>query len=316
MNPYKNIVFLFVLVGGAFQGISQEKTSEFPPYTIDYIYEKLNKNYPFIIPIQPLSSKDIVSKENVVYKTIGDRTLQADIYMPAGKSKHPYPTVLLIHGGGWLTGSKENQRVMAQHLALNGFVAITVSYRLGYEAPYPAAVLDLKDAVRWTRENATTYNINPNQIAVLGGSAGAHLATLIGVTPNSSLYGKDDNVSDAVQAIINIDGIVSFIHPEAAAEGKMASIWLSGSREENYHNWKEASPLEYVNGSAPPILFINSSQPRFHAGRDDMITILDMHHIYSEVHTLDESPHSFWLMQPWFDTTLTHVINFLNKVIK
>jgi len=315
MKQYKNIVFLCMLIGGTFQGISQEKTSEFPPYTIAYIYEKLNKKYPFITPIQPLISKEIVAKENVVYKTIGDQTLQADIYMPKSKSKHSYPAVLLIHGGGWLTGSKENQRVMAQHLALNGFVAITASYRLGYDAPYPAAVHDLKDALRWMRENADTYHINPNQIAVLGGSAGAHLATLVGVTPNSSLYGKNDKISDEVQAIVNIDGIVSFIHPEAAAEGKMASIWLNGSKEDNYHNWKEASPLEYVNGSAPPILFINSAQPRFHAGRDDMIAILNRHHIYSEIHTLADSPHSFWLMQPWFDTTLNHVLNFLNKVL-
>lgn len=229
----------------------------------------------------------------MIYKTIGDQILQAHIYMPKGESKHSYSAVLLIHGGGWLTGSKENQRVMAQHIALNGFVAITASNRLGHDAPYPAAVLDLKDALRWMRENADTYHINPNQIAILGGSAGAHLATLIGVTANSSLYGKNDKQSGAVLAIIIIDGIVSFIHREAAAEGKMATIWLNGSKEDNYHNWKEASPLEYVDENALLILFINSAQPRFHAGRDGMIAIVNRHHVYSEIHTLTESLHFF-----------------------
>lgn len=316
MKHGKNIIFLLLLIGGVLQGISQEKTHDFPPYTIESIYKKLNKKYPFITPIQPLISEDIVSKENVTYKELENNTLKVDVYIPKGPSENSYPAVLLIHGGGWLTGSKENQRVMAQHLALKGYVAATVSYRLGFESPYPSAVIDLKDALRWMRKNANTYQIDPHKIAVLGASAGGQLATLVGVTPNSSIYGKDDTISDAVQAIINIDGIVSFIHPEAASEGKMASIWLDGTKEENYNNWKEASPLEYVNETSPPILFVNSSQPRFHAGRDDMISILNTHGIYNETFTIPDSPHSFWLVQPWFDSTFNQIIGFINKVLK
>jgi acetyl esterase/lipase len=205
---------------------------------------------------------------------------------------------------------------MAKHLAVNGYVAISVEYRLGLEAPYPAAVIDLKDAIRWIREHAKKYNINLNKIVLLGASSGAHLATLVGTSANSSIFGFDEIVSDKVQAIINIDGIVSFIHPEASKEGKMASIWLNGSKTENYKNWKEASPLEYVNKNTPPTLFINSSQPRFHAGRDDMIVKLNNYNIYNETHTITNSPHSFWLLNPWFDTTLDYTIEFLNKVLK
>ena len=94
----------------------------------------------------------------------------------------------------------------------------------------------------------------------------------------------------------------------------MASIWLNGTRESNWKNWKEASPLEYVNENAPPMLFINSSQDRFHAGRDDLISILKNHDIYNEVHTLEDSPHSFWLLHPWFEPTLKITVNFLNKL--
>ncbi len=294
---------------------SQEKTT-FPPYTIELTYQKLKKEYPFISPIQPLISDKIKGIENIIYKKTTTSKLKLDVYYPKSEVKSTHPAVLLIHGGGWLVGSKENQRVMAQHLALNGYVGISVAYRLGLEAPYPAGIIDLKDAVRWVRKHAKKYHINSDKIAVLGASAGAQLATLLGVTPNSPLYEPNTKISDAVQAIVNIDGIVSFIHPEASSEGKMSSIWLNGSKETNWNNWKEASPLEYVNEHTPPTLFINSAQPRFHAGRDDMVTILNKHHIYNEVHTIPNSPHSFWLVHPWFETTLNDTVNFLDKVLK
>ena len=304
---------LFLFYGNT---IYAQENSTYPPYTIESTYLKLKKDYPFITPIQPLVSKEIKFKENLVYKKASGIKLILDAYIPKKKNTKRYPAVLLIHGGGWLTGNKENQRVMAQHLAKNGYVAIAINYTLGLDSPYPSGVIDLKDAIKWMRENAKKYRINPDKIAVLGASAGAHLATLIGTTPNISIYNRNPSISDEVQAVVNIDGIVSFIHPEASKEGKMASIWLSGTKEDNYENWKEASPLEYVNENMPPTLFINSAQPRFHAGRDDMVAILNEHNIYNEIHTIPDSPHSFWLMHPWFEITLDYTINFLNKVLK
>ena len=300
--------------------IGQEKPT-FPPYTIESTYLKLKKKHPFISPIKPLKSKSIKSKENIVFKKINGKKLKLDIYIPKRNNTETFPAVLLIHGGGWLTGSKENERPMAQQLAMNGYVGITVSYRLGSEATYPAAVNDLKDAIVWAKKHAKKYNINKDKIAVLGASAGAQLATLIGVTPNSPIFNIDKQFSNQVQAIVNVDGIVSFIHPEAESESKtgkvsMADIWLNGSKNENFKNWKEASPLEYVNKNTPPIIFINSSQPRFHAGRDDMVSKLNGFNIYHEIHIIPNSPHSFWLVHPWFDTTLNYTLNFLNYILK
>ncbi|SCY41597.1 Acetyl esterase/lipase [Nonlabens sp. Hel1_33_55] len=293
---------------------AQEEEPEFKPYTAASTLKKLSKDYPFINPIDPVDPSLIRSKECKVYKKVDGTKLELDIYLPKSRDQDLRPAVLLIHGGGWLVGSRENQRAMAKNLASNGFVAITVSYRLGLETPYPAAVLDIKDAVKWTRKRANRYGVDPDKIAILGASAGAQLATLVGVTPDSELYLTDTSISDQVQAIVNIDGIVSFIHPEASAEGKMASIWLDGSKEENYSAWKEASPLEHLSQDDPPILFINSAQPRFHAGRDDMIFFYKNNEIYSEQHTLPETPHSFWLVQPWFETTLNYTTTFLNEV--
>jgi len=313
------IISIFLLFGNL---IFAQKKEDYKPYTIELTYHKLKKHYPDITPIVPLVSEKVKSKEDVVYKKTKTSKLKLDVYSPKTKDcKETFPAVLLIHGGGWLVGSKENERILAQHLALNGYVGVSVAYRLGFEAKYPAAVNDLKDAIVWVKKHAKKHNINPDKIAVLGASAGAQLATLLGVTPNSPQYETHKKFSDEVQAIINIDGVVSFIHPEAASESKpgkksMAGIWLNGEKEENFKIWKEASPLEYVDSNTPPTLFINSAQPRFHAGRDDMVAILNEYNIYNEVHTIDNSPHSFWLMHPWFETTLNYTVNFLNHVFK
>ena len=314
MNLTKNFLLLVFLLS---MGLSlNAQKHEVKPYTVATTYEKLKKDYPFIKPVEPLSSDKIVAKENEVYKTVNGKQLKADVYMPNISTSEKFPAVLLIHGGGWLTGSKENERMMAQQLATKGYVAVDAAYRLGTEAKYPAGVLDLKDAIKWMRENAEKYHINPKKIAVLGASAGGQLATLLGVTGDSDMY-KTGNpqVSDKVQAIVNIDGILSFVHPDAE-EGWMAATWFGGSRSEKHELWKEASPLEYVGENTPPTLFLNSSFPRFHAGRDDMIKILDKNGIYNEVHTLPDTPHSFWLMHPWFEPTLEYTVNFLNKTLK
>ena len=78
----------------------------------------------------------------------------------------------------------------------------------------------------------------------------------------------------------------------------------------------ECLRITVITLNKPPALFINSSMPRFHAGRDDMIKILEENNIYSEVHTLEGSPHSFWLLEPWFQPTLDYTVSFLNKVFK
>ncbi|GAA4294004.1 alpha/beta hydrolase [Aestuariibaculum suncheonense] len=319
MNKSLLSILLFLFSLKTFYG---QKKEDYKPYTIENTFKKLKKDYPLISAITPLASDSIIYFQDITYKKTKSSKLKLDIYQPkSSNKKDTYPAILLIHGGGWLVGSKENQRVMGQNLALHGYVGIPVSYRLGFEATYPAAVNDLKDAIIWIKKHAKKYRINPNKIVILGASAGAHLATLVGVTPNSSLYSTNSKISNEVQAIVNIDGVVSLIHPEAAAESKpgktsMAGIWLNGEKDENLKLWKEASPLEYVGLNTPPMLFINSSHARFHTGRDDMLDILNHYNIYNQTHTLPNSPHSFWLVNPWFETTLNHTVNFLKNVFK
>ena len=118
-----------------------------------------------------------------------------------------------------------------------------------------------------------------------------------------------------MQAAVDIDGILSFKHPESA-EAASASLWLSGTYEQNPENWTQASALTHADKNTVPFLFINSSLPRFHAGRDDMIAKMNLFSIYSEVHTMPDTPHPFWFFHPWFEPTMKYTFDFLEKVFK
>lgn len=314
----KKLFLLFLIMPTAI--LAQQKVT-YPrdtSYTVHSAYEKLQKRYPFIGIVKPEMPEGVENERKIVYRTLGNRDLHLDVYYPAKRSKKNYPAILLIHGGGWRTGDKSLMTPMAQQLAANGYVTLTAEYRLSMEAAYPAAVYDLKAAVRWIRAHAASYQINPEEVAVLGCSAGGQLAALIGTTNGmKKLEGEGDfpRISSAVQAVVDIDGILAFKHPESE-EGKMAGQWLGGSYEEVPENWEEASALTHVDENTPPILFIASSFPRFHAGKKDMIKVLEANDIYSEAHIIQDSPHSFWLFSPWFEPTLNYTVAFLNKVFK
>ena len=298
---FHKLYFLFVFFVGA-KAFGQTKPNA-TPYTNEATYEKLKKKYPFITPLnRPVPSNILIDKD-VEYANINGLSLKADIYYPKDQSKK-YSGIALVHGGGWISGSKENEKYMAQELASKGYVAIAVGYRLSEVAKYPAAIDDVENAIKFLKKNKKKYSLNTKKIAVLGESAGAQIATLVGV-----------KAKNKIQAIVNIDGIVSFIHPEAE-ESNYAAYWLDGERNVNLKNWTEASPLEFVGKNTPPTLFINSSQPRFHAGRDDMMKILKSHNIFTEYHEIKDTPHSFWSAEPWFTETLNLTVDFLDKTLK
>jgi len=298
---FHKLYFLFVFFVGA-KAFGQTKPNA-TPYTNEATYEKLKKKYPFITPLnRPVPSNILIDKD-VEYANINGLSLKADIYYPKDQSKK-YSGIALVHGGGWISGSKENEKYMAQELASKGYVAIAVGYRLSEVAKYPAAIDDVENAIKFLKKNKKKYSLNTKKIAVLGESAGAQIATLVGV-----------KAKNKIQAIVNIDGIVSFIHPEAE-ESNYAAYRLDGERNVNLKNWTEASPLEFVGKNTPPTLFINSSQPRFHAGRGDMMKILKSHNIFTEYHEIKDTPHSFWSAEPWFTETLNLTVDFLDKTLK
>ncbi|HEY1021094.1 MAG TPA: alpha/beta hydrolase fold domain-containing protein [Flavisolibacter sp.] len=283
---------------------------------------KTQKNYPFVKLVTLTSSKKVRQKNDLVYCERGERKLLLDAFMPTSGSAKKRPAVLIIHGGGWRSGNRTQHHPLAQQLAALGYVCFTPEYRLSTEALYPAAVHDLKAALRWMHANASAYHIDTAKIAVAGFSAGGQLAAFLGATHSDTLFeGKgcyEQQTSD-VDAVIDLDGTLSFVHPESG-EGddskhiSAATYWFGYPKKDAIELWTEASPLTHVGKHMPPTLFINSSVDRMHAGRDDFRKVLKMHKIYTEVKTFADAPHTFPLYDPWFAPTLKTMDAFLKKV--
>src|SRR5690606_5567589 len=149
-------------------------------YTVYSVYKKLHKRYPYIEIVRPELPKDVAHDKDIVYRTIGNRKLHLDVFRP--QQKVAQPAILLIHGGGWRTGDKSLMFPLAGRLAAKGYTVVVPEYRRSIEAVYPAAVHDLKTAIRWMREKSSEYLIDTTQLAVMGCSAGGQLAALLGTT--------------------------------------------------------------------------------------------------------------------------------------
>ncbi|MDR3681069.1 MAG: alpha/beta hydrolase [Flavipsychrobacter sp.] len=315
----RTLIFALLLLVGSAAGAQVTSDTSFTVYSA---FVKAHKKQPFISIVYPSLPRHIIADTGKIYCTFTGRSLHADVFYPPKLRHKTRPGILLIHGGGWRSGSRDQQVPMAQQLAARGYVAITVEYRLSPEAKYPAAVYDLKSAIRWTRLHAVDYGIDKDKIAILGCSAGGQLAALLGTTNGVVTFEGDEcNKSEesTVNAIVDIDGILAFTHPESGEgdESKgvsAAAYWLGATRAENPQLWEDASALSHLNKNNPPILFINSGVARMHAGRDDMIRRLDTFDVYHEVHVFADAPHPFWLFEPWFTPTVKYVSDFLGSV--
>lgn len=314
MKISKVLLLVFILCTNYV--FSQKSFAIDTPYTVNGTFLKEIKKFPFIKIAHPPKPDNVIEKREIVYKEIKNRKLHLDAFY--ANSKNLNPAVILLHGGGWISGNKSHVLFLAQEIASKGYACFAIEYRLSPEAKYPAGIYDVKSAIQFVKANAKKFKIDASKVAVLGCSSGGQMAALIGTTNNNKLFEEvvnKYNQSASVQAIINLDGISAFKHPESQ-EGKLASFWLGGNFEEKPAVWIQASPLTHTDKNTPPILFIGSQYPRFLAGKDDMIKILDNFKIWNQVEKFNDSPHSFWLFNPWFDDTVKYITTFLDKTLK
>jgi pectinesterase len=187
-------------------------------YTINSAYTSTRKSHPEIRIVPEFHFASVKENRNLSYCTIGERNLLLDVFYPSAKPKKPRAAILIIHGGGWRSGNRSQHYPLAQRLADLGYVCFTPEYRLSTEALYPAAIFDLKAAVRWIHSQAKKYSIDTAKIAVLGFSAGGELAAFLGTTINDPAFeGSTCNLnhSGRFQAIVDLDGTLSFVHPDS-----------------------------------------------------------------------------------------------------
>jgi acetyl esterase/lipase len=275
------------------------------------------ENPPFNLP------SNVKVEHHLVYAHYDGRKLHLDIYHPA-KGDGPFPGVVFIHGGGWVGGSALQFRRQAAYLASKGFVASTIEYRLSGEAPYPAAVYDCKAAVRWMRANAGKYGINPKQIAVAGGSAGGHLAALLGTTNGISAFeGKGGNpgFSSRVQAVVAFNGIYDFVRltgksPSQRPTEQVVLKFLGGPLQKVPEIYVEASPVAHVSSGDPPFLLLHGTAdttvPYGHAL--EMQKALERAGVKVELYSARGANHGFFNSPPYYKPTLARMAKFLRSV--
>jgi alpha-N-arabinofuranosidase len=290
-------------------------------FSVETAERGLIKNYPFITRLSADVPAEVIASTGIVYQRYGSRKMRLDLFQPGGKG--PFPAVVLVHGGAWITGNHAMENPFAIELARRGYVTATVEYRLSNEAKYPAAIHDLKAAVRWLRAGAARYHIDPDRIAAVGASAGGHLVALLGATNEMANFeGSGDNprVSSTVQSVVDIDGPATFIDPgniEKEIKGPLDTNtrFIGGTFKEKPDVWREASPITHVNRRSAPVLFINSSSYRPFQQREEMRDKLNALGIVSEIVVIPDTPHPFWLFHPWFDTTVQYADEFLKQTM-
>jgi xylan 1,4-beta-xylosidase len=304
---------------------TQKEQATLPPgytvFSVETAERGLIGNYPFVARLSSDLPPGVIAKPGITYQRYGPREMRLDLFQPIGKG--PFPAVIVVHGGAWITGNHAMENPFAMELARRGYVAATVEYRLANEAKYPAAIHDLKASIRWLRANSALYNIDPNRIAAVGASAGGHLVALLGATNGMTNFEEDgDNprISSAVQSVVDIDGPVTFIDPgniEKEIKGPFDTNtrFVGGTFNEKPDVWREASPITHVNSRSAPVLFINSSSYRPFQQREEMRAKLNALGIVSEIVVIPDTPHPFWLFHPWFDNTIKYVDEFLQRTM-
>jgi len=196
---------------------------------------------------------------NITYKTASNAEQKLDVYWHRGEPT-PRPTVVYIHGGGWVGGSKESSVLAIAPYLEMGFNAVNVEYRLGRVALAPAAVEDCRCALRWVIRNAETYGFDTSKLVVTGRSAGGHLSLTTGMLQAAAGFDSEciSSGDPRVAAIVNYYGITDVADLMAGRpnEKSYAVRWL-GSMTDREQIADAVSPIHHVRNDLPPILTIH-----------------------------------------------------------
>lgn len=170
--------------------------------------------------IFPFRPRTVDRVRNCEYVRHGRRRLCLDVYRAKDPARRRpgAPVFLYVHGGGWVIGNKGQQgRMIVHRLAEAGWLCVSINYRLSPWATFPDHLHDVKHAIKWVREHAAAYGGDPRFVAIGGGSAGAHLASLAALTPNALEYQRDfPDVDTSVQACVAFYGVYDFADRDRA----------------------------------------------------------------------------------------------------
>jgi acetyl esterase/lipase len=246
----------------------------------------------------PAIPDNLIFEPGVTYAQADPQQVM-DIIRPRETSQ-PRPAVMCIHGGGFRAGSRKGYVELCTRLAQRGYVAATVDYRLAPQAPFPAAVHDVKAAVRYLRANAARLGIDPNRICTTGGSAGGHLALFLGLTgglPQFEGDGPNRDQSSRVSCVVDYYGPSDFTksYGRSVDAAEVLPLFLGGDLNHARLTHIKASPLNWVTPDAAPTLAIQGTKDRYVA-YEQSVWIIDRllsSGVEAELETIEGADHGF-----------------------
>jgi len=210
-----------------------------------------------------------------------------DVYKPrepgAGR-----PVLVQIHGGGWVIGKKDEQGLpLMTHLAARGWVCVAPNYPLSPKATWPEHLIAVKRAIAWTREHIAEYGGDPSFIAVTGGSAGGHLAAMVGLTPNDPSYQPGfEDADTSVQACVPFYGAYDLANVlETKSGDRRLDYFLARTvfKTEDRAVFEDATPLLRVTADAPPFFVI-------HGAHDSLVPVAEARELVRRLREVSKEP--------------------------
>jgi acetyl esterase/lipase len=261
-------------------------------------------------------SGDYSVKPDIVYLTANNYQNKLDVYQASGEQ--PHPTLIYIHGGGWVEGRKEEDVLEAIPFLEKGWSVVNVEYRLAGVSLAPAAVEDCRCALRWVIEHAKDYKFDANRIVLMGHSAGGHLSLITGMLPLSAGLDREcaGDKELRVAAIIDWFGITDVNDLlEGPNMQDYAVMWL-GSLTDREQVAKRVSPLTYVRPALPPTIMIHGDAddtvPYTHSVR--LHAALDKAGVPNELLTIPGGKHGEF-NHSQLETSYAHIWAFLGKYL-
>ncbi|MDR7085398.1 acetyl esterase/lipase [Aeromicrobium panaciterrae] len=213
-----------------------------------------------------LKQRDVEVLRNVPY-TEGGRKAHLDIYKPKDRELSGAPVLIQVHGGGWTIGNKEQQGLLLMNrMAQQGWVCVSVNYRLAPKYKFPTQIVDVKRAIAWVHENIKEYGGDSSYVAITGGSAGGHLAALAALTPGLADYQPGFEEADtSISACVPFYGVydlAGITNERAAIEMRDAFLGprvFGKDPKTDLDDFIQASPLSHVTEHTPDFFVIHGT---------------------------------------------------------
>jgi len=271
MNTYKPVQQTFLIIFSFTLLFSQINLDKLEPpkgyFNMTFLKWAVSLGFLDLVDLEPEIPDSILVSENIVYKETDQRPLLVDIYKRKSMTKSA-PVIIFIHGGGWHMGDKKDYLVYCLSFVEKGYVTASLSYRFSQEAIFPAPLEDIICGIRWIKLHGSEFGIDSSKVALVGGSAGAHLAMMAAYTADESFFESgcnDEGVSTSVQAIVNLYGPTDLTTDFAIAQ-KSPLQFLGYSYADNPEIYLKASPIHYISSDDPPTL-------TFHGTLDNTVPI-------------------------------------------